>query len=339
MKIIFRIIILSLILLSCTNKDEDVKYFNHDIEVVAVFTPRGIGDQSNTTGLIYKGLMRTTDSLGLSCRIIVPFTFEEGADSIIQLVNKNQSGRKQLIISTDPEYSYYLREKAIEGNIIDTDSTKLMVIDGGFVHPNIYTVHVPYYGMMYMAGYIASQMSDVDSIRIYIANENYLYLQEGKNGFIDGFTSNRANTIDVNNLSIDSIDNISGFLSRDLAYTQYAPECNNRFDMVLPLCGETIMGFLRYNRDFPESFYTIGIGTDMSFYSSDVPFSCVEHLDRVISTCIVEWHNNQLEHYRKFGLDEGWVDVVVSEKYKSQLEDFAQEIHSQAIEMEENYAK
>jgi hypothetical protein len=46
-----------------------------------------------------------------------------------------------------------------------------------------------------------------------------------------------------------------------------------------------------------------------------------------------------LEHYRKFGLDEGWVDVVVSEKYKNQLEDFAQEIHSQAIEMEENYAK
>ena len=89
MKIVFRIIILSLILLSCTNRNEDITYFNPDIEVVAVFTPRGIGDQSNTTGLIYKGLMKTTDSLGLSCRIIVPFYFEEGADSIIKLDRKS----------------------------------------------------------------------------------------------------------------------------------------------------------------------------------------------------------------------------------------------------------
>jgi hypothetical protein len=33
-----------------------------------------------------------------------------------------------------------------------------------------------------------------------------------------------------------------------LAYVDYAPECMESSDMVLTFCGETIMGFLRFNR-------------------------------------------------------------------------------------------
>jgi hypothetical protein len=38
-------------------------------------------------------------------------------------------------------------------------------------------------------------------------------------------------------------------------------------------------------------------------------------------------------------MEEDWVELVVSEKYKDLLEPLSQEIHNQAKEMEVNYAK
>ena len=338
MKKIFGTILLLLTLFSCTKNEEELNIYNYATEVVAVFTPNKFGDQTDA-GLIYQGIVRATDSLGLSFRPIFPATYEEGAETLAELVGRNQQGRKRLVIATDPEYSDYLRNMALQGNIVDSDSTKLLVLDGGFSHPDVYTVHVPFYGMMYKAGYLASHMNDVDSVRIYLANDKYLYMREARDGFIDGFTINRENTIDVVDFSEMTLSDTEGFQCRTQAYMFYAPECYTRFNMILPICGDTSMGFIRYNRDFPGRFYTVGVETDMSIYTSDVPFSCVEHIDRVLVACITDWKNEQLEHYRKFGLEGGWTEVVVSDKYKHLLESVSQEIHHQALEKEVSYDK
>ena len=338
MKKIFGTILLLLTLFSCTKNDEEVNIYDHTTEVVAVFTPNKIGDQTDAA-LIYQGIVRATDSLGLSFRPIFPATFEEGAETLAELVGRNQQGLKRLVVATDPEYSDYLRSMASQGNIVDSDSTKLLVLDGGFTHPDVYSVHISFYGMMYKAGYLASQMNDVDSVRIYLANDKYLYMREGRDGFVDGFTQKRDNTIDVVDFSEMMLSDTEGFQSKTEAYLYYAPECDTHFDMVLPICGATSMGFIRYNRDFSGRFYTVGVETDMSIYTPDVPFSCVEHIDWVIVACISDWKNNQLEHCRNFGLEEGWTELVVADKYKSLLESVSQEIHQQAIEKEANYEK
>lgn len=338
MKIKHLLILLSLVLFSCADSDEDTNRFDYNTEVIAVFTPKKIGDQTDA-GLYYKGIIKTTDSLGIAFRPIFPSTFEEGAETIARLAGSDQQGRKRLIIATDSEYSEYLRDVASAGNIIDSDDTKLLVLDGGLILPNVYTAHIPFYGIMYKAGYIASKMSDVDSVRIYLANDKYLYMRECRDGFIDGFCQERANTIDVVDFSLLMLSDTEGFTSKTEAYMYYAPECYGHFDMVLPICGETITGFLQYNRDFQGHFYTVGVETDMSIYSPDVPFSCVRHIDRVISTCITDWWNGRLEHKRTFGMEEDWVELVVADKYRNLLEPLSQEIHNQAKEMEVNYAK
>jgi hypothetical protein len=75
----------------------------------------------------------------------------------------------------------------------------------------------------------------------------------------------------------------------------------------------------------------------MSDHSSDVPFSYVAHFDKVLSTSISEWNENRLQHYRRFGLKDGWVELVISESFRSELGPLSEQIHSQAIEMEECY--
>ena len=338
MKVILRVILLSIFLYSCSNHKEDLNIFKYDTEVIAVFTPRGIGDQSSA-GQLYSGIINATDALGISFRPVIPKTYEEGAKTIAQLASGNEKGCKRLIISTDPEYSDYLHEVASQGHITDSDSTKLLVFDGDLTHTSIYTAHVPLYGMMYKAGYVASRMNDVKNVRIYIANNKYRYIREGKDGFTDGFAHNKASNINVVDLSSISEDNTEGFQKSTPAYIYYAPECIGVFDMVLPLCGETAMGFLRYNREFPGSFYTVGFEADMSAYSSDVPFSCVEHLDKIVSQCITDWAEDRLSHYRTFGMDEGWVELIISENYRNTLQPASDEIHALAVELEENHER
>ena len=339
MKQILRNILVVLCLYSCSDIQPHQDRFQYDTEVIAVFTPNGIGDQTNA-GLIYKGIVKATDSLGIRFRPVFPLTYEDGAETIAELAKSNQSGRRRLIISTDPEYSDHLKDIASAGKIVDSDSTKLLVFDGDFTHQDVYTAYVPFYGMMYKAGYVASRMSDVENVRIYIANDKYRYIREGRDGFIDGFSLSNVNKVDVYNYSTINDDDTEGFMMRNTAYMSDAQECcKDNFDMILPICGETIMGFLRYNRENPGKFHTIGVETDMSAYSSDVPFSCVEHLDRIVSACVMDWMDNKLEHYRKFGLNEGWVELIVSKQYKYLLEPLSREIHKQAIEKENHYAK
>ena len=78
MKHILRSIFLFLSLYSCSAPYEDVNQFRHDAEVIAVFSPNGIGDCSYSA-LMYMGMIAATDSLGISFRPIIPATYEEGA--------------------------------------------------------------------------------------------------------------------------------------------------------------------------------------------------------------------------------------------------------------------
>lgn len=335
---LFLVILLVSLLCSCHSDDKNPQFFDPGVEVVCVYTPRGISDNT-TESAIYTGVVRTTDSLGIAYRMIFPITFAEGADSIAALVNKDKPGYKRLIIATDPEYSRYLKQMAEAGQIEDSDSTKLLVLDGEFRHRDVYTAHVSYYGMMYQAGYLAGKMADVDSVKIHMANTAYLYLREGMDGFVDGFTKERNNTIDVYDMGADLKDSTGGFLLRDMAYMVYAPTYKGHYDMVLPLCGETTMGFLRYTRDNPGSFYTVGVGSDMSIYSQDVPFSCIEHTERVVSACIEDWVRNSLSHYRRYGIDEAWVQLFITKTYRQQLLPWAEAIYDEAVRKEGEYAK
>lgn len=335
MQKILPVILLLSLMVACAPKNGP-KLFNPNVEVICVYTPRGIEDGSNAA-LIYMGILRTTDSLGIACRSVFPFNFADGADSIAQLVANDQPGRQRLIVATDPEYSSYLQDLANAGQITDSDSTQLLVLDGAFRHSDIYTAHICYYGIMYQAGYIASQMKDVDSVQIAVPNSHYLYLREGCDGFIGGFTKEHDNTIDIYDFSELAQDNHSGYLLRQLVYQNQAPYAKEHYDMVLPLCGETQMGYLRYTRDFPGSFYSIGVGQDMSIYSPDVPFSCLEHTDKIISTCVADWAKKRLPHYRRFGLDDGWMELRLSDAYRQDLEPSATEIYNEAIRKEADY--
>ena len=68
MKLLTRILCLAFLVSSCCKNMEegtDSPLFRHDTQVIVVFPPAGIGDQTEAA-LIYQGAFRATDSLGLA---------------------------------------------------------------------------------------------------------------------------------------------------------------------------------------------------------------------------------------------------------------------------------
>ena len=74
-------------------------------------------------------------------------------------------------------------------------------------------------------------------------------------------------------------------------------------------------GLLRYNREEPDIFWTIGMDADRQAYSSDVPFSVVKHIDRAIEKCASQWRMETLPQHQNFGLAEGYTEVIVADTF------------------------
>lgn len=340
MKFLLKILLLwmALPLLFSCDSDDSFTTFHYDREVIAIFPPEGIETQT-FSGLIFQGLYRVTDSLKVMFRPVLPATYELGLKSVSRYAEHNQPGMNRLVIVADPTYVDAMIQRGIADKLLDTDSTKVLVIGAYADHPKLYNAHIPTYGMMYKAGYIASQMNDVDSVKLFLATDEFAYYKEASDGFTQGYQRGGKNKLDKAVVGVFADDLRLGFNFSQYAYSLFAPNYANSFDLVMPICQETAMGFFRYNRDHPGAFYTVGMDKDMSSYSSDVPYSCVCSWAEVVVSAVADWNSNRLKHYNKYGLEENGTDIVAAEKFQKIIQPLSAEIHEEAIQKENEYAR
>lgn len=326
--------VLVFLFLSCRKKEMEV--FHYDRKVIVVFAPEGI-ETNSASGLIYQGLYRATDSLNLVFRSIIPSTYDEGLDIIKQLTATDKEGLKRLVVVADPMYVDDLDRDGSLKKMLDTDSTKVLILGPQIDYSNIYNAYVSPYGLMYKSGYIAGSMEDVDSVKLYVATNKSSYHKEAYDGFIAGYNRTGKGMLSVDNIGEELGDERIGFYMMDDAYCFKSHEIASNYDLLMPICGETIMGFLRYNRENPGSFYTIGVDYDMSVYSEDVPYSCISYWNKVAMMCVDRWNREDLGHMMIFGLEDYWSEIIFSEIYKKDLYGFSEEIHYEAITKEKEY--
>lgn len=327
-----------LVLVSCDKEEEIDLAYHYDREVIAIFPPEGI-EPHTFSGLVYQGLYKATDSLKLLFHPVMPATYEEGLKQIAQAATFDRTGMNRLIIVVDPTYADNLLKQGIADQMLDTDSTKVLVLGAYAKHPKLYNAHIPTYGMMYKAGYIASQMNDVDSVSLFLATDKYAYYQEASDGFIQGYRKGGKDKLKVDNLRNMLEDNRMVFQLSQEIYGLYAKRYAQSYDLVMPVCRETAMGFFRYNREHPGAFYTVGIDRDMSAYANDVPYSCISHWEEVAVSAVADWNRNRLKHYTKYGLEEGKTSILAAEKYQSIIQPLSEKIHDEAIQKENEYAR
>lgn len=98
--------------------------------------------------------------------------------------------------------------------------------------PHIHTLYLPFYGVNYAAGRLAQQMSDVNRVAIFQANEQLAILQEATRGFTDGFQAGEGELL--NTYIMD--EGFLGFSMADKLYQEaYRRGCRGRGHVCRPL--------------------------------------------------------------------------------------------------------
>ncbi len=343
----FLLLILSTLLLlpACTKDGNTIVIEDEppaDTRPVVYFLARegDMGDQGFVDRL-YKGVIGAVQSNNMLCS-----TFELPKDSmatemvivgLLESMRMTNENRRYLfvVVNDNLEQVFHRYADYIKG----LSNIDILLTESNDTTLPVHTLSFNGYGICYQAAQVvAAGMPDVMNTLVFSANPNSKELDEMRQGFqqgIDDYVASDSSRLLGADYSYLSETN-GGYNDADSLYKL----CYfvNRYDLVLPLCGGSINGLFRYNRENPESFYTIGMDVNQQQYSTNVPFSICKYIDGAIEEWVARWRKGEeLPMHLRYRLDSGYLSIEVSEEYEEQFLDVVYESYAKAVEKEQEY--
>ena len=314
--------------------------------VTVVYGASALGDRSYND-LIYSGVERAALARGLRTMQLSPSTVSEGL-AILQTYFEQMCAPRdtvrRLLIVTGAEYDDYLRRNsnALEGNpfsdLLYLETKEQLDGKGS-------TIYLPYYGVMYEAGAVASAFSS--KTLLVAANPVLTAINESVKGFTDGFNANFLPADEVKELMVEWLSDEAGggFDIDDGEAMQivYDDELYAVAPLVFPVCGGASSTFYRLCDLFGGCDY---IGIDAANLSPHCPFSVVKHIDKAIDLCIGQWMSSDgMPKHQNLSFADGWTEMVLhpyTEEQKNVVEhilppQLQKTIHEDAVKMEACY--
>ena len=334
--------ICGLILLSCEkeggtvyiNTDED----DMDRDMVFFVSKKGsLGDLGYVDAL-YRGVVKGAYSCNLMTSLVEFPTDTSRAlttlEYMLDYMQNDKPDRKALVVIANEGLEPVLHR--YESLLTKAQNVDFLLCESGDTTLPVYTLKIRQYGVYYQAGMLVSEnMSDVDSVLIVKANPTDSGLAEMSSGFAQAITDSGSG-IYVESVCLS--ENSGGYDLASDAY-QKSYDIDRNFDLVVPLCGGSAQGFYRYNRENPESFYTLGVDTDMQIYSTRVPFSVTKHLEDILDEWITIWcfEDGDPKEHQSFGLSSGATGILVADSYEAFLGGIADRYYDTAVKKEAEY--
>lgn len=253
------------------------------------------------------------------------------------LKNENANSRKLMVIAND-NLEPILHQ--CEDDIKNADGVDILLGETNDTTLSVYTFRMPQYGIYYQAGMvIGCDWYRYGKILIANANPTDQPIKEMRDGFMQAIEDSKkvdpSSQLQIENRYMS--ETTGGYNMPDSAY-RLSYEVSD-YTLILPLCGETAQGFLRYSREHPLAFSVIGVDYDMSDYAVGTPLSVVKHIDNVVEQWITKWGEGaSQERHQTYGLASGYSEIVGSELYPESPE-MAKKYYQTALEKEEAYEK
>ena len=337
-----------LLIAACT-KDGDTIYKPDPNEEAASTTPlvtviydaNALGDHSYND-LIYEGVERAAQDLGLRTLQLSPQTTEEGLQYLELMFRQMETAQdtvRRLFIVTSPSYDDFIRKnnKPLEGK-------------GS-------TLFLTYYGAMYEGGRIAAAEERI-SVMLLGANRKTPSVTDALQGFSDGFEAGlkllTTEQAGKNHLASAYLDERGegGFSVADSTAMRLLRQWNAAdIYMLVPVCGGASNTFARLNSSTQGNMDIVGIDVFYDSYYS--PYSIVKHIDRALLQSIRQWFaNGTMPKHQKLGLKEGYTEVTLNPNsdiyiwappgYEGETtpcltEEMKKEMHEEAVRKEEEH--
>lgn len=328
--------------------------------VTVIYDADALGDHSYND-LIYEGVERTAQELGLRTMQQSPQTYEEGLQYLELLFRQMETAKdsvRRLFIVTSPGYDDFIRKnnKRLEANpyadLLYLETRTPLEGKGS-------TLFITYYGAMYEGGRIAASLERV-SVLLIGANRQTPAITEAIQGFHDGFEAGlkllTEKQASQNHLTTTYLDKTGkgGFNVADTTAMRLLRQWSNeKISTIVPVCGGASNIFSRLINSTLESMMIVGIDTYNDNYSS--AFSIVKHIDRAVAESIRQWLNDRaLPKHQSLGLSDGYTEVILNPivdidiwtppGYEGETQphltpDKKQEMHEEAVRKEEEHEK
>lgn len=344
------------VLTSCSKDDETI-YTPDPTDaprtsplVTVVYSPDALGDKSYND-LIYSGVEAVSTQKELRTLHLSPATKEEGLaylEDIFRQMEAPDDTVRRLLIVASSDYDEWLRQnnKRLEGNpradLLYFETSKPLDGKG-------YTLFMPYYGAMYMAGALAPYF--LPKVLLIGANPEDESVSEAMQGFKDGFATELVATSNEKSLTTMYISQHAGegySITDTLAlkmmqeYKEQSEDWFGKNTLIVPVCGGANSVFMRLSAILYE-FIVMGIDVESTAVNSQ--FSAVKHIDWVVETYVLKWASGvDIPKHQSLGLASTYTGLVTnvhpywyvhfSNSGEPSVDLFGQ-IHDEAVRMEE----
>lgn len=325
--------------------------------VTVVYDANALGDHSYND-LIYEGVERVAQELGLRTIQQSPSTYEEGLQYLELMFSQMEAAQdsvRRLFVVTSPGYDEFIRKNnhRLESN---PNADLLYLETRTPLEGKGSTLFLSYYGAMYEGGRILSALEEAHGLLIG-ANHQTPAVTDAMQGFTDGYEAGlkllTEHQISLCHLSSTYLDETGaeGFSVSDTVAMRLLRQWLKDTDLLIPVCGGASKTFLRL---IGSSFWGGNIiGIDVFHDSYYSPYSIVKHIDRAVAQSIRQWINDgAMPKHQLLGIKEGYTEVILNpicdlyiwmpEGYTGTTAprltlEMKQEMHEEAVRKEEEY--
>ncbi len=321
--------------------------------VTVIYDANALGDRSYND-LIYEGVERTAQELGLRTMQQSPRTHEEGLQYLKLMFRQMETATdsvRRLFIVASPGYDDFIRShnSRLEANpyadLLYLETSTPLEGKGS-------TLFMSYYGAMYEAGRIQA-MTVYPKVMLVGANRRTEAVTNAMKGYQDGFETGLKLLTESQTrrakLSLAWLDETGegGFTIADSTAMKLLMQWyEDDYLSVVPVCGGAFNTFARLNSLVGLSLVGIDSFYD-SYYSA---YSVVKHISRAMEHCIRQWLSAEgIPKHQTLGLASGYTEVILNrpveiwepEGYEGETvptltEEMKQAIHEEAVKKEES---
>lgn len=332
------------LLLSCVKEGKtiyvEIDEDDEDRDMVFFVSKKGSLGDIGYVDALYRGVVKGANTYNLMVSLVELPTdttkIISTLEYMLDYMQNEKKDRKALVVIANDNLEPLLHKYS--SVLTKASNVDFLLCESSDTTLPIHTLRIKQYGAYYLAGRMVGEgLSDVDSVLIVNANPNEAGLAEMREGFTQAIEDSGAK-VSIENTYLSETS--GGYDQASYVY-QRSYEIDKKYDLVIPLCGGTAQGFFRYNRENADSFYTVGVDTDMQLYSPRVPFSVVKSLDKVLEDWMSHWwiKDQQVPGHTVISLASGNTGIIVADSYKAQLDKVAEKYYQTAIEKEENHEK
>lgn len=286
--------------------------------VTVIYDANALGDHSYND-LIYEGVERTAQELGLRTMQQSPLTYEEGLqylELMFRQMETSQDTVRRLFIVTSPSYDDFIRKnnRRLEAN---ANADLLYLETRTPLEGKGSTLFLTYYGSMYEGGRISAAAERCNTLLIG-ANRQTPSVAEAMQGYRDGFEAGlkllTEKQASLNSLTSTYLDETGcgGFSIADTTAMRLLRQwSNDEVRMLVPVCGGASNTFSRLINSMLAMVNIVGIDSYYDNYFS--PYSIVKHIDRALEQSIRQWlAQGTMPKHQTLGLKEGFTEVIMN---------------------------